>query len=193
MFVFIHCFWEFFWFPNKVFTYVFFELLFGALVFVCLFVCCNKHVCSVSRSYPTIYNPLETTAQEAPLCMGYSWQEYWSMLPFPPPGDLPSPRIEPMSHVSCIVGWFFTSHLVSPLRHVHTSNTNFIASRNVRILLYFYFDIWSCRFNYTLTNTHISQPALTWRVLILLSSPKLNLRVSPKDSLPIYSLNLHSS
>ena len=29
--------------------------------------------------------------------MGFSWQEYWSGLPFPPPGDLPDPGIEPLS------------------------------------------------------------------------------------------------
>ena len=29
--------------------------------------------------------------------MGLSRQEYWSGLPFPSPGDLPDPRIEPMS------------------------------------------------------------------------------------------------
>ena len=32
--------------------------------------------------------------------MEFSRQEYWSDLPFPPPGDLPDPRIEPMSPVS---------------------------------------------------------------------------------------------
>ena len=32
-----------------------------------------------------------TTAHQAPLCMGFSRQEYWSGLPFPPPGDLPDP------------------------------------------------------------------------------------------------------
>jgi len=26
--------------------------------------------------------------------MGFSRQEYWSGLPFPPPGDLPDPRAE---------------------------------------------------------------------------------------------------
>ena len=31
--------------------------------------------------------------------MGFSRQEYWSGLPFPPPGDLPDPEIEPMSPV----------------------------------------------------------------------------------------------
>ena len=29
--------------------------------------------------------------------MGFSRQEYWNGLPFPPPGDLPNPRIEPAS------------------------------------------------------------------------------------------------
>ena len=36
-----------------------------------------------------------TVAHQAPLSMGFSRQEYWSGLPFPPPGDLPNPGIEP--------------------------------------------------------------------------------------------------
>ena len=38
-----------------------------------------------------------TIACQAPLSMGFSRQEYWSGLPFPSPGDLPDPGIEPMS------------------------------------------------------------------------------------------------
>ena len=38
-----------------------------------------------------------TIAHQAPLSMGFSRQEYWSELPCPPPGDLPSPGIKPMS------------------------------------------------------------------------------------------------
>ena len=37
-----------------------------------------------------------TVAHQAPLSMGLSWQEYWSGLPFPPPGDLLDPGIKPM-------------------------------------------------------------------------------------------------
>ena len=37
--------------------------------------------------------------------MGFSWQEYWSGLLFPLPGDLPNPGIESTSHVSCIGRW----------------------------------------------------------------------------------------
>ena len=32
--------------------------------------------------------------------MGFSRQGYWGGLPFPPPGDLPNPGIEPESRVS---------------------------------------------------------------------------------------------
>ena len=46
---------------------------------------------------------LWTVAHQAPLSMGFSRQEYWSRLSFPPPGDSPYPDIEPVSnYVSCI-------------------------------------------------------------------------------------------
>ena len=38
-----------------------------------------------------------TVAHQAPPFMGFSRQEYWSGLLFPPPGDLPDPGIEPGS------------------------------------------------------------------------------------------------
>ena len=41
-----------------------------------------------------------TVAQQAPLSTGFSRQEYWSGLPFPPPGDLPNPGIKPKSPIS---------------------------------------------------------------------------------------------
>ena len=43
---------------------------------------------------------------QAPLSMGFPRQEYWSGLPFPPPGDLPDPGIEPVS--PALAGRFFT-------------------------------------------------------------------------------------
>ena len=36
-----------------------------------------------------------TVARQAPLSMGFSGQEYWSGLPFPSPGDIPDPGMEP--------------------------------------------------------------------------------------------------
>ena len=38
-----------------------------------------------------------TVAYQDSLSMGFSRQEYWSGLPFPSPGDLPDPGIEPRS------------------------------------------------------------------------------------------------
>ena len=34
-------------------------------------------------------------ACQAPLSMGFSWQKYWSGLPYPSPEDLPDPGIKP--------------------------------------------------------------------------------------------------
>ena len=41
-----------------------------------------------------------TVARQAPLCMEFSRQKYWSDFPCPPPGGLPDPGIEPMSLLS---------------------------------------------------------------------------------------------
>ena len=45
-------------------------------------------------------------ACQAPPSAEFSRQAYWSGLPFPSPGDLPDPEIEP--GVYCIAGRFFT-------------------------------------------------------------------------------------
>ena len=50
---------------------------------------------------------LWTVALQAPLSMGFSKQEYWRGLPFPPPGDPPNPGIEPPS--PALTGRFFTT------------------------------------------------------------------------------------
>ena len=50
----------------------------------------------VAKLCPTLATPW-TAAHQAPLSMGFSRQEYWSGLPFPSPGDLPDPGIEPRS------------------------------------------------------------------------------------------------
>ena len=54
--------------------------------------------------------PLWTVACQAPPSMEFSRQEYWSRLPFPPPGDLPGDRtcISLVSLIFCIAGQVFT-------------------------------------------------------------------------------------
>ena len=50
----------------------------------------------VTQSCPTLATPW-IVARKVPLSMGFSRQECWRGLPFPSPGDLPDPGIEPMS------------------------------------------------------------------------------------------------
>ena len=50
----------------------------------------------VAQSCSTLCDPMNCSPQ-APLSMKFSRQEYWSALPFPYPGDLPDPGIEPES------------------------------------------------------------------------------------------------
>jgi len=50
-----------------------------------------------SLSHVRLFVTLWTVAHQAPPSMGFSRQEYWNGLPFPSPGDLPNPGIEPKS------------------------------------------------------------------------------------------------
>ena len=57
-----------------------------------------RHMCVLSCVQ--LFATLWTVACQASLSMGFSSQEYWSGLPFHPPGDLPDPRIKLTSPVS---------------------------------------------------------------------------------------------
>ena len=58
-----------------------------------------------------LFATLWTVAHQAPLSTGFSRQEYWSGLPFPSPGDLPDPGIEPTSFMPLtLAGGFFTTN-----------------------------------------------------------------------------------
>ena len=50
-----------------------------------------------SLSHDQLFATPWTVDYEDPQSMGFSRQEYWSGLPFPSPGDLPDPGIEPGS------------------------------------------------------------------------------------------------
>ena len=57
-----------------------------------------------------LFVSLWATVHQVPLSMGFSMQEYWSGLPYPPPGDLPDPGIEPASLMSPVLaGECFTT------------------------------------------------------------------------------------
>ena len=64
------------------------------------------HACSHVQLFATLW----TVAHQVPLSMGFSRQEYWSGLPYLPPGEPPDPGIEPTSAVSlALAGRFFTT------------------------------------------------------------------------------------
>ena len=69
---------------------------------------------AVAQSCPTLFVTPWTAAHQAPLSMEFSRQEYWSGLPFPPPGVLLDAGIE---HVSLTLagGFFITESAGEPL------------------------------------------------------------------------------
>ena len=65
------------------------------------------------QSCTTQWDPMDCSLPgcQAPLSMGFSWEEYWSELPCPPPGDLLDPRVELASLTSpALSSGFFTTN-----------------------------------------------------------------------------------
>ena len=78
---------------------IYFEIVLGSyrrivkrvqidLIYICVY---------LSHSVIHLFVTSWTVAHQAPLSMGFSRQEYCNELPFPSPGDLPDPGIEPGS------------------------------------------------------------------------------------------------
>ena len=78
---------------------------------VCVCVCARMcvHVSTQLLSCVQLFMAPWTLAYQAPLSLEFSSLEYWSSLPFPPPGDLPDPRVKPRS--LALAGRFFTTVL----------------------------------------------------------------------------------
>ena len=79
-----------------------------------IFDCMDASICGSTAVSSLCAKPLQSClfvtlrTRQAPLSMGFSRQEYWSGLPCPPPGDLPDPRIKPVSLTSpALVGRLF--------------------------------------------------------------------------------------
>ena len=66
---------------------------------------------------------------------GIFQQEYWSVLPCPPPGDLPDPGIEPTSVTApALAGKFFTTSATwEPQQQQHTYTTMDPTKRTTRV------------------------------------------------------------
>ena len=83
-------------------------------------------------------------AHQAPLSMGFSREEYWSGLPFPSPGDLPKPGIEPMS--PALAGGFFTTkQLEKPLyQHIDEQIMSKYSCHRILLIVILIPVIFSC-------------------------------------------------
>ena len=85
------------------------------------FLCCCCYL--IAKLCPTLLKP------QAPLSMGFPRQQYWSGLPFPSPGDLPDPGIQPVSPAIADV-FFTTVSLGKPCQYwwVCSNQTNLIGT-----------------------------------------------------------------
>ena len=70
---------------------------------------CKLAICGQSLSHARFSVTPWTAACQALLSMGFSRQEYWSGLSFPPPGDLPNPGTEPVSPASSTLAAGFST------------------------------------------------------------------------------------
>ena len=59
-----------------------------------------------------LFATLWTVAHQAPLSLGFPRQEHWNGLPFPSPGRLPDPGIEP--GLLCVLHWQVGSLPLAP-------------------------------------------------------------------------------
>ena len=76
--------------------------------------CCWSSVlgCTQSLSHVRLFPTPWTIVRQAPLPMKFSWQEYWSVLPFPTPGESSQPRDWTHISTSPTLSWgFFTTVL----------------------------------------------------------------------------------
>ena len=73
----------------------------------------SAYSCAQMLSHVWLFATLWTVAWWAPLSLGFSWQECWSGVLFPPAGGLPDPGIKPAS--LCLLHWQWIFHHWYPL------------------------------------------------------------------------------
>ena len=82
------------------------QMLLGFSRALALYHAGDMHACVLAKSLSCarLLRPHGPVAHQASLSMGFSRQEYWSGLPFPPSGDLSHPGTEPKSPASPATG-----------------------------------------------------------------------------------------
>ena len=99
--------------------YIIYDLF---IFYICIRTYIHACVCvCYLPSYVRLFETPWTVAHQVSLSLEFSRQEYWTGLPFPPPGDLPDPGIKPGS--PALQADFLLSelpgagHFSAPLRH----------------------------------------------------------------------------
>ena len=130
-----------------------------------------------------------TIAHQAPLSMEFSRQEYWSGLPFAPPGNLPTQEIEPHlpSHLHWQVDWLVSK---KDLPLVFPQNTKHLLCQSASDLSFnftFPFQLQGTAAWYTKSEIHILNKQL--KVFYFSISEKGNNRNQTYISLKFKSIN----
>ena len=103
-----------------LFFNIHFKVPFRLCVCVCVCVCVYVRVHAHTPSYPTLCNPMNYSPPGSSVL---SWQEYWSGLPFPPPGDLSNPGIKSRCLASpALAGGFSTTEPLGKPISNHRNN-----------------------------------------------------------------------
>ena len=119
------------------------------------FCCPHMYVYVLRRSVVTNSATPWTVAHQDPLSMGFSWQEYWSGVPFPPPGDLPDPGIKHSALKSrAMAGKFFTTSTTWEAHMVDISITKINPYGNIKERYHFSF--------YSFTHFYTRPPPHFW-------------------------------
>ena len=85
--------------------------------FLTVFQECRLLMCVCMFSHVQFFETLWTIAHQASLPMGFPRQEYWSGLPWSPPGDLPDPGTESAS--PAVASRFFTAEPSGKPRYLY--------------------------------------------------------------------------
>ena len=114
-------------------------------VCVCVSVCSCMHAACVVLSHFSrvwLFAASWSEALLAHLSMGFSRQEYWSILPCSPPRDLPDPGVKPKSLVSpALANRFFTTGTTWEAYIIHTYVDMYVYN----IYLYYIYVTWDIR------------------------------------------------
>jgi len=98
---------------------------------VCMCVCVHTCVYTQSLIYVRLFVTPYTIACQVPLSMGFSPQDCWSGLPFPPPGGLPDPGVRPVSLAfPALARGFFTPEPLGSM----TNLDSLLKSRGITLL-----------------------------------------------------------